>query len=581
MYLGNYKIKKGGLKMKKSKYYLFIVLAMTLVMVLSACGGSGSDSDSKSDSDDSKKDADSGEASGEQVFNMIETAEIPTGDPSLATDAASFIVFGQTMEGLYILDESDTPVPAIADGDPDISEDGKEYTFKLREDAEWSNGDPVTANDFVYSWQRAVDPDTGSEYAYMFSGIIENATEIMNGDKDPEDLKVEAEDDFTLKVTLEQPVEYLDSLLAFGTYLPLNEKFVEEQGDKFGTNSDTMLANGPFVLTDWDGSGLTWKYERNDNYYDKDNVALDEVNVQVSKEPSTAVNLFETDKADRTAALSAEYAQQYQNDENASTFEEGSSWYLKFNQERDGKDTPLANKNIRKALAMAFDKEAYTKTVLANGSVPTGGLVPRGLATNPETDEDFREESGDLMGTDLDKAKEYWEKGLEELGEKEITLDYLSDDTENAKKTSEYFQNQLETNLDGLKLELKNVPFKVRLQDTTKQDYDIVMHGWGPDYLDPMTFLDLFVTDGTNNETSYSNKDYDKLIDDAKVKYANDPEKRWEAMLEAEKLLIEEDTVIAPIYQRGRLVLIKPTVKGLEEHLFGPDYSLKNVYMEN
>src|SRR5690625_4775381 len=565
--------------MKNSKYYFFIVLAVFVAIVLSACGsGSDSSSDSESDSEDA---ADSGEASGEQVFNMIETAEIPTGDPSLATDAASFIVFGQTMEGLYILDENDTPVPAIADGEPEVREDGKEYTIKLREDAEWSNGDPVTANDFVYSWKRAIDPDTGSEYAYMFSGIIENATEIMEGDKDPEELSVEAEDDFTLKVTLEQPVEYLDSLLAFGTYLPLNEDFVEEKGSDFGTNSDNMLANGPFELTEWDGSGLTWKYVRNDNYYDEDNVALDEVNVQVSKEPSTAVNLFDTDEADRTAALSAEYAQQYQNDENASTFEEGSSWYLKFNQERDGEETPLANKNIRKALAMAFDKEAYTETVLANGSVPTGGFVPRGLAENPETGEDFREDSGDLIGYDVDKAQEYWEKGLEELGVEEITLDYLSDDTENAKKTSEYFQNQLQTNLEGLTVELTNVPFKVRLQTTTKQDYDIVMHGWGPDYLDPMTFLDLFVTDGTNNETSYSNEEYDKLIDDAKVRYANDPEKRWETMLEAEKLLVQEDTVVAPIYQRGRLVLIKPTVKGLEEHLFGPDYSLKNVYMEN
>src|SRR5699024_5071953 len=145
------------------------------------------------------------------------------GDPSLATDAASFIVFGETMEGLYILEENGTPVPAMADGEPEVSEDGTEYTLKLRKDAEWSNGNPVTAKDSAYYWRRAIDPDTGSEYAYMFSGIIENATEVMNGDKDPEELSVEAEDDFTLKVTLEQPVEYLDSLLAFGTYLPLNE----------------------------------------------------------------------------------------------------------------------------------------------------------------------------------------------------------------------------------------------------------------------------------------------------------------------------------------------------------------------
>ncbi|MCT1576891.1 peptide ABC transporter substrate-binding protein [Oceanobacillus kimchii] len=558
--------------MKKSQHFYIAVILLVTALVLAACGGS--------DSEGSSGGSGSTDSSDKQVFNMIETAEIPTGDPALATDAASFIVFGQTMEGLYVLDENDTPIPAIADGEPEISEDGKVYTFKLREDAKWSNGDPVTAHDFVYAWRRAIDPDTGSEYAYMFSGIIENATEVMNGEKDPEELSVEAKEDYTLEVTLEQPVEYLNSLLAFGTYLPLNEEFVEEKGSDFGTNSENMLANGPFELTEWNGSGLTWKYVKNDQYWDNENVSLDEVNVQVSKEPSTAVNLFNTDEADRTAALSSEYARQYKDDENASTFKEGSSWYLKFNQERGGEETPLANENIRKALAMAFDKESFTETVLANGSVPSDGYVPEGLAKNPETDQDFREESGDLISYDPEQAKEYWEKGLEELGVEELQLDFLSDDTENAKTTSEYFQNQLETNLEGLSIKLTNVPFKVRLQTTTDQDYDIVMHGWGPDYLDPMTFLDLYVTDGTNNNTGYSSEEYDQLIDDAKVKYANDPEKRWEAMLEAEKLLVQEDTVIAPVYQRGRVVLIKSYVKGLEEHLFGPDYTLKNVTIE-
>ncbi len=563
--------------MKKTKYYIFIVFSMIVVMTLAACG---SDSGASSD----KKNSGNNGASGEQFLNMIETAEIPTGDPSLATDAASFVVFGQTMEGLYVIGEDGTPVPGISDGEPDVSEDGKEYTFHLREDVEWDNGDPVIADDFVYSWQRAVDPETGSQYAYMFSGIVENATEIMEGDKQPADLKIEAVDDYTLKVTLERPVEYFDSLLAFGTYLPLNEDFVEEKGEDFGTNSDNMLANGPFKLTDWDGSGLTWKYVRNDKYYDKDSVKLDEVNVQVSKEPSTAVNLFETDKVDRTAELNAEYAQQYQNDEKASKFKEGSTFFLKFNQQRDGKDTPLANKNIRKALSMAFDKDAYAKTVLANGSVPIGGLVPNGLVKNPDTDEDFREENGNLMDYNPEEAKVYWEKGLKELGKDEITLELLNDDKENAKKTSEYFQNQLQSNLDGLTVDVTNVPFKVLLQEAKSQNYDMVITGWGPDYMDPMTFLDLFVSDGAGghaSDTSYASEKYDALIDDAKVKYANDPENRWKTMLEAEKLLIEDDAVIAPIYQRGRLVLIKPNVKNLKEHLFGPTYLLKNVYMED
>ncbi|MGE8203334.1 peptide ABC transporter substrate-binding protein [Heyndrickxia sp. NPDC080065] len=555
--------------MKKSKFYLFTAIALSLSLALSACGTS-------TDKGASSK----GNAKNEQVFNMLETAEIPTGDPTLATDSASFIVFGQTMEGLYTLNDKDVPVPAIADGQPDVSKDGIVYTFKLRKDAKWSNGDPVTAKDFVFSWQRAVDPKTGAQYAYMFSDVIKNATAIMNGKAKPEDLGAKAVDDYTLEVTLEHPVPYLDSLLAFGTFLPLNEKFVKEKGDKFGTNSDNMLANGPFKLTNWDGTGLTWKYVKNDNYYDKANVKLNEVNVQVAKTPNTALNLYQTGKVDQTARLSAEYAKQYQNDKDAVKSTESSSWYLKFNQVRDGKKTPLANENIRKGLAMAFDKKAYTDTVLANGSFPSNGLVPKGVAKDPASGKDFRDVSGDLLTYDPAKAKEYWEKGLKELGVKSLTLELLSDDTENAKKSSEFFQDQLKRNLPGLTLNLTNVPFKIRLQKQDKQDYDIQMAGWGADYLDAMTYLDLFVTNGGNNKTGYSNKKYDQLIDDAKVKYANDPAKHWAAELEAEKILIQEDAVIAPIYQRGHLTLTKPYVKNFEEHLFGPDYTLKNTYIQ-
>lgn len=555
--------------MKKSKFYLFTVLALVLSLVLSACG-TGTDKGSSG----------KGSSKDDQVLSMIEPAEIPTGDPTLATDQASFIVFGNTMEGLYTLNDKDVPVPAIADGKPEVSKDGTVYTYKLRKDAKWDNGDPVTAKDFVFSWHRAVNPKTGAQYAYMFSDVIKNATAIMNGKAKPEDLGVKALDDYTLEVTLEQPVPYLDSLLAFGTFVPLNEKFVKEKGDKFGTNSDNMLSNGPFKLTKWDGTGLTWKYVKNEKYYDKDNVKLKEVNVQVAKTPNTAINLYQTGKVDRTGALSAEYAKQYQNDKDAVKMTESSSWYLKFNQLRDGKKTPLANVNIRKGLAMAFDKKAYTDTVLSNGSFPSNGLVPKGVAKDPKDGKDFREESGDLLTYDPAKAKEYWEKGLKELGVKNLTLELLSDDTENAKKTSEFFQNQLQKNLPGLTLKLTNVPFKIRLQKQDKQDYDIQMAGWGADYLDPMTYLDLFVTNGGNNKASYSNKKYDQLINDSKVKFANDLEKRWAALLEAEKILIQEDAAIAPIYQRGHLTLTKPYVKNFEEHLFGPDYTFKNTYIE-
>lgn len=555
--------------MKKSKFYVFMTLTFALSLVLGACGGGSKNSSSGSSAGSSKT---------KQVLNMDETAELPTGDPTLATDVASFTVFGSTMEGLYVVGKNDELKLGIAKAEPTVSKDGKTYTFKLREDAKWSNGDPVTAKDFVYSWQRAVNPKTGSQYAYIFGGVIKNASDIIAGKKDPSTLGVKAIDDHTLQVQLEKPVPYLKSLLAFGTYLPLNQKFVESKGSKFGTNSDNMLFNGPFVLKDWNGTGLTWKYVKNPNYYDKKHVKLKQINVQVVKSPSTGVNLYNTGKIDRTV-LNAEYAKQYKNNKDAITVPEASVFYFKYNEVRNGKKTALANKNIRMALSMAYDRKAFVNTVLSNGSFPANGLVPKDFAKDPKNGKDFRTESGSYLQYNPAEAKKYWEKGLKELGTKSLSFEILSDDTDTAKSTLEFMQNQLEKNLPGLKVTLKNVPFKNRLQLDTNQDYDIQVAAWGPDYKDPMTFLDLFVTNGDNNNSGYSNKEYDKLIDEAKNKYGNDPEKRWQIMLQAEKVLMD-DAAIGPIYQRAQLRLVKPYVKGVEYHIFGPDYTFKDAYVQ-
>ena len=557
---------------------------MSLVLVLSAflaaCGGGseeGSETPEKEEEGTSTEAPAAGEPDAVQELNLMEGAEIPSMDSAIAEDSVAFNILNNVNEGLFRLNQENIAEPALAEGEPEVSEDGLTYTFKLR-DANWSNGTPVTAQDFVFSWQRAIDPATGSPYGpYMMAGTIKNATAISEGKMDKAELGIEATDEKTLVVTLERPVPYFMSLMAFGTFYPQNEAFDTEKGDAYASNSDNLLSNGPFVLTNWDGTGLKWTMEKNAEYWDAETVQLEKINVDVVKEPGTAVNLYTSGEKDR-AGLSGEYAMQYADNEEVIKELEPTLFYLKFNQERNGEKTPLANENIRRAIAMAFNKQDLTDVVLANGSLPANYLVPTEF-TFDESGADFREVNGDMNEFNAEEAKTFWATGLEELGETEVTLELLGGDSELAKKMDEYLKAQLEANLEGLTVNLKAVPFNVRLELDEAQDYDIQNSGWGPDYQDPMTFIDLFVTGSSHNLMSYSNPEFDALIEQAKGELAQDLAGRWDAMAKAEKILIEDDAAIAPIYQRGVMSLQKPYVQGIVSHPFGGDYSYKWAFV--
>lgn len=568
--------------MKNSKLLWLLGLVLVLSAFLAACGGGDDDATKTPEKTDGTEDDKAGEeAAGdmdsEQVLNLIESAEIPTMDSAIAEDAVAFNILNNVNEGLFRLNQENLAEPALADGEPEVSEDGLTYTFKLR-DAKWSNGEAVTANDFVFSWQRAVDPATGSPYGpYMMAGTILNAAQIAAGEMDKAELGVKAVDEKTLEVTLERPTPYFMSLMAFGTFYPQNEAFVTEKGDAYASNSENILYNGPFTLTNWDGTGLTWSMEKNPEYWDAETVKLETINVDVVKEPATAVNLYTSGEKDR-AGLSGEFAMQYANDEDLVTELEPTVFYFKFNQERNGEATPLANVNIRKALAQGFNKQDLVDVVLANGSLPANYLVPTEF-TFDENDADFRDVNGDMLPFDAEAAKEAWATGLKELGVEEITLEILGGDTETAKNMDAYMKEQLETNLEGLTINLKAVPFGVRLELDEAMDYEIQTSGWGPDYQDPMTFIDLFVTGSAQNKMGFTNPEYDALVESAKGELATDAAARWEAMAQAEKILIEDEAVIAPIYQRGLMSLQKPYVNNIITHPFGGDYSYKWAFI--
>lgn len=552
--------------MKLSKLSLLFSLGLLLSVFTVACSGEESGGEDATETTADKE----GTEEVEQVLNLTNGDQIPTMDVSMATDQYAFRFLGMTTEGLYRLDENAEPTEGIA-VDHEVSDDGLTWTFNLREDAEWENGDPVTAHDFVYAWRRAVDPDTGSEYGpFMMNGVIKNAEEVNSGEMDVEELGVKAEDDHTLVVELAKPIPYFESLTTFGTFYPLNEEFVEEKGDDYATNSDNLLANGPFKMEDWDSTADSWTLVKNDNYWDADTVKIEKINYDVVKDPQVDVDLYEKGEIDR-AGLSADNVDKYISHEDFVATPSSSVFYIKMNQTRN---EALANVNIRKAISRAFDKEALVDTILNNGSLAANGLIPREFSVHPESGEDFRDLNGDLVEFDADEAQEYWEKGLDELGTDSVELEFLADDGETAKEMNEYLKNQLETNLPGLTVNLKQIPFEQRLDLDTNMDYDLQLSGWGPDYQDPYTFLGLWVTDGENNKMGFSSDEYDELLEKTTDELATEPEKRYEALLEAEKVLFEE-AAIAPVFQKSVAQLISPRMEGVFMNPFGPDYEYK------
>ncbi|PGD84207.1 peptide ABC transporter substrate-binding protein [Bacillus wiedmannii] len=561
-------------KMKKFTAVVAPVLAMS--MALTACSGSGGEKKSTTTSSGGREEKKSEiKYAAKQVLNRTEQQEIPTMDTSKSTDTLGAQILGNTMEGLYRLDKDNKPIPAAAESSTK-SEDGKKYTFKLRKDAKWSNGDPVTAKDFVYGWQRLLDKNTAAEYAFI-AFYIKNAEAINKGEKPLTDLGAKAVDDYTLEVELEKPVPYFLNLLAFPSYYPLNEKFVKEKGDKFGLEADTTLYNGPFVMASWKHE-QGWQLKKNDKYWDNKTVKLEEINYSVVKEVATKVNLYDTGSIDFTL-LSGEFVDKYKsNKEEYGEYSEASTFFLRLNQKRNGQDTPLKSKKLREAIALSIDKKGLANVILNNGSKATDQLVPKGLATGPDG-KDYQDTFKNGLKYDPKKGAAAWEAAKKELGKDQVTIELLSYDDGTAKKIADYFKDQIEKNLKGVTVNTKIQPFKQKLKLESAQDYEVSFAGWSPDYSDPMTFIDMFESKSPYNQMSYSNPKYDEMVAKAGNELLSDPKKRWETLGKAEKLFLEEDAGLVPLYQTGRAYVMKPNVKGIVKHNISPEYSFKWAYV--
>ena len=564
--------------MKNAKSLLAFGMAAAMALAATGCGGSATSASSAAESTSSASQGTEAESTsaGSGTLNIMLETPVESLDPQLATDGTSFEVIADYTDGLMQMDADGAAVPACAES-YEVSEDGTTYTFHIREDAVWSNGDPVTANDFVFAWQRAVDPANASEYSYMLSDIgqIVNAAEIIAGEKDVSELGVTAVDDKTLEVQLNVPVSYFLSLMYFPTYYPVNQAFFESCGDTFATSPETTLSNGAFVLTSYEPAATAFELVKNEDYYDADKVQLAGLNYQVIQDSQQALMSYQNGDLD-TTLLNGEQVDQVKDDPEFTSVGAGYLWYISPNI----KEVPeLANLNLRLAMTFALDRDSICNDVLKDGCAPTYTAVPPEFAAGPDGSDFSADQTmfADACAYDPDKALEYYEAAKTELSQDTFTFDMVVDADDAPQKVAQVVKEQLETALPGMTINLTIEPKKQRVEDMQNGNFQLGLTRWGPDYADPMTYLGMWVTDNSNNYGFWSNADYDAIIAECTTgDLCTDPEGRWSALYDAEKIVMDE-AVIFPLYTQCNAEMVSSAVSGIEFHPVALNRVYKNA----
>ena len=480
-------------------------------------------------------------------------------DPVVVTDGTSFSALTMCFSGLMSLDADGNPVPDAAESFT-VSDDGTLYTFKLRDGAVWSNGDPVTANDFVYAWDRMRSEESAADYAFLWDICAVESYKAV--------------DDLTFEVKLSSPSGFFLGLTAFPSMFPINAKVAQEKGDQYALSTGDMVYNGPYTMTGWT-AGYSFEFEQNPTYWDAANFDANYAKKVIFREitdTQTALMEYESGNLD-TVSLSGEQVDANSSAPGFVNRLAGYMYYLTINMGNNHHNrtgaADLSNANIRKAISFAIDREEIAR-VLNDGSVAAGGIVPIDLAANPATGADFREDQGYIVSYDEAKAKDFYAKGVAELGH-DVTFDLLygSDEGDSIIKAAEQVQSYLEA--VGFTVNLNPKPKKESLDlagTADDHDYDVMLTRWGPDYADPQTYMDLFLTESVDyNDGGYSSEVYDSLVHDAEFGAGvSDANMRWSLFLEAEKQLIVEDAAVVPVFQAGGAMIISPKISGIEFH---------------
>lgn len=548
--------------MSKLKGVLAGVVTISLGMLLAACGNGNSSS---------KSAAQSG------TLNLSTTAPLDTIDISKSTG------FGQTgnvFESFYRLGKNGKPTAGLAKTGT-VSKDGKTWTFKIR-DSKWSNGDPIVAQDFVYSWRRSLNPKTASPYAYLFSGV-KNADAIIAGKKSPNALGISAPDKKTVVVKLNRPIAYFRVLMAYPLFGPQNEKVVKKYGNRYATKAQYQVYSGPFKIKGWNGTNDTWSFVKNNDYWDKKVVKLNKIHYQVVKSNNTGYQLYQQGKLDLTP-LSSEQVKNLKSNKDFTQYPYSLVRFLLYNfKDKNAVNRKaLNNKNIRLALSLSIDRDIVTKKVLGNGSTLPKGFVANDLAANPKTGIDFAKEQAVKNTVDYNPAlaKKYWQKGLQEIGQKSLTFDVLSSNDEaDSDQLTQYLQSQWTKELKGIKINITNIPDKSTTSRAHQGNFDIYLSHWGGDFNDPMTFMQIPMTGTSYNYGKWSNSEYDNLVKKAGNQDDNNPEKRWNDLVSAAKI-VNGNQAITPIYQQTTAYLQNKRVHGIIHNTAGTQWSYKYAYVD-
>ncbi len=507
-----------------------------------------------------------------EVINVELSSEIENLDPQTSVYTSSFEILGSVMRGLTKVNKDGSAGLDLA-VDSKVSDDGLTRTYYLRKDAYWSNGDRVTANDFVYAWQRAVDPKLNSEYSFMMSDIaqIKNASAVIYGLMTPDMLGVMALDDYTLQVELIAPVPFFDELMYFCTFYPANKKFVEACGDKYAADAEHFLSNGPFVLKEYEALKGGVYLEKNPNFYGASDVKIAGIRYILVEKMKDSYEMYERGELD-LIELSKDYIADYKNDPEFVSVPSGFMYYLVPNL----KNKYLSNLHFRRALNFALDRNAFAE-FLADGSSAAWSPVPSGYAFNSRG-EDFSPDGvkypEDIVYDPARAAAEF-EIAKKELNVSSFRIKLLTVDSESAKAHSQVLKEQFEKNLKGLTVEFELVESKERRRTMARGEFELGLTNWGPDYADPMTYLSMWMTGNTQNNGRYSDAKYDAIIASCvNGDMALNTEKRWNAMKDAERI-IAENGIIFPLYVRCYGDLIRKNVTGIDFHAV----ALNKVYL--
>ena len=572
----------------KKRRLLSLVLATSLAAT--AFVGCGSD-DKKSGSNNDGGASSSAEIDKEQVLNTI-YFNVATLDQNDCTDSESSTILNAVQEGLvrvYTNEDGTSELQPAGAESWETSDDQLTWTFHLRKDAKWSDGEPVVAQNYVDSFMRILNPDNGFAYGFLAYDIV-GAEEYNTGSGSADDVAIKAVDDYTLEIKLKTVVPYILSKISYASFNPIRLDVVEKLGDKFASEIKDTVYNGPFKIESWD-NGNSMVLVKNDTYWDADTVKLEKVNMTNVKEFATQAQLFEGQELDISGAQT-DYLEKWTQQAEAGEFqmftgEDPGSFYLYFNQTSKTADGILSNAKIRKAIGLSIDRDVYTNELVGRYQ-SAYGIVPTAINLG---DEKYRDQVEEPIAEDAktyvnkpEKLQELFKEGLTELGLQtddlsKYSLTYLCQgDSELQKQRAEWLAQQIKQNL-GINIAVETQgDWGIYLDTMDKLEYDFTMTGWSADYDDPMTFLDIWESNGGNNHTGYANAEYDELLNS--LAGITDEAERKEVYEKLENKLIKEDAVLSPVYYTDKYSFLQNYVKGMQFPSFGSKYEFKWAYIQ-